>query len=286
MQDHSVDLILGLALRHRALRPRRDNPREPLWSQYKRVLRPDGVVVLTAAAPYSATLTVSNLPWFRGEWIWRKEQGTGFLNVDRNPLKNQEHILVFSGYADHTYNPQIEPGKPYRKRRKPTKSIVYGNCKNDSEICNWGFRYPTTDLFFPHDPERLHPNQKPVALFEFLIRTYTNIGDCVLDTCMGSGTTSVACINTLRQFIGFESDPSYLGVASKRIREAEQRQSTHRKSAFSGFVIDSNLARRPLSIAQRKRLLNVGWIQKHRRIKWNKTNVKKKRQELLASVAV
>lgn len=187
-----------------------------LWSEYKRVC--GGAIVLTAQTPFDKVLGASNLQMLRYEWVWRKESGTGFLNAKRAPLKDHENILVFYGKLP-TYNPQMRTGfKPYR-------------CKKGGETSNYnqsgivttessGERYPVTVLEFPRDKAKLHPTQKPVALMEYLIRTYTNEGDTVMDNCMGSGTTGVACMNTGRRFIGIEMDAGYFQIAQNRIMEA------------------------------------------------------------------
>ncbi len=226
--DHSVDLVLA-DLPFGQTQNVWDTPiaLEPLWQQYKRVIRPNGAIVLTAQIPFSIVLASSNLPWLKYEWIWIKEQGTGFLNAKIYPLKIHENILVFCEGV-HTYNPQMEPGKPYRVlSRKPHTGSNYGECNTVSSI-DTHERFPKTVLNFDHDKEsHIHPTQKPVALFEYLVRTYTNPGELVLDNCMGSGTTGVACINADRRFIGYELDPDYFAAANDRL-EHHQKQSKDR----------------------------------------------------------
>lgn len=190
-------------------------PLEPLWAEYKRILSPSGVVVLTAQSPFDKVLASSNLKWLRYEWIWVKENATGFLNAKKAPLKKHENVLVFAP-GKHTYNPQFTVGKPYITKRNGNTTPNYGKHASSATF-NDGFRYPTSVLEFPRDRQKLHPTQKPVALFEYLIRTYTNPGELVLDNCMGSGTTAIAAINTGRHFIGFEMDEKYFGVAQERI---------------------------------------------------------------------
>lgn len=212
--DGSIDLIL-CDLPYGTTRNKWDSVIDlaALWTEYKRVCC--GAIVLTAQTPFDKVLGASNIDMLRYEWIWRKEAGTGFLNAKRAPLKDHENVLVFYGKTP-TYNPQMRTGfKPYR-------------CKKGGETSNYnpsgivttessGERYPVTVLEFSRDKVKIHPTQKPVALMEYLIRTYTNEGDLILDNCMGSGTTGVACMNTSRRFIGIEKDDGYFEVAKKRI---------------------------------------------------------------------
>lgn len=188
-----------------------------LWKEYNRVLKINGVVLLFASDLFSAELVMSNYKSYKYKWIWQKEAGTGFLNAKRMPLRDFEEILVFYK-KQPTYNPQMRLGKPY-KITKGSKSSNY--CKTDKIVTtvNDGSRYPLTVLKFNRDKEKLHPAQKPVSLLEYLIKTYTNEGDIVLDNCMGSGSTGVACINTNRKFIGIEIDEKYFKIAKERIKE-------------------------------------------------------------------
>ncbi|WPJ53455.1 hypothetical protein RCIP0062_00070 [Klebsiella phage RCIP0062] len=203
-----------------------------LWAEYKRVCR--GAIVLTAQAPFDKVLGASNLPMLRYEWIWRKEAGTGFLNAKRAPLKDHENVLVFYDRLP-TYNPQMREGKPYKARfsARNLQSANYGHsAMNDVIQREYSGRYPVTVLDFPRDKVKMHPTQKPVALMEYLTKTYTNEGDLVLDNCMGSGTTGVACMNTGRRFIGIEKDAGYFQVAQGRIMEAAEtnQQETNQTS--------------------------------------------------------
>lgn len=188
-----------------------------VWSEYKRICR--GAIVLTAQSPFDKVLGASNINMLRYEWIWRKEAGTGFLNAKKAPLKDHENVLVFYDKPP-TYNPQMRTGfKPYKCAQGKTKSENYGSQTGAVTVSN-GERYPVTVLDFPRDKAKVHPTQKPVALMEYLIRTYTNEGDTVLDNCMGSGTTGVACANTGRRFIGMEQDAGYFKIAQERIEQA------------------------------------------------------------------
>lgn len=186
-----------------------------LWSCYGRTAKETSPIVLTATQPFASACVMSKPEWFKYEWIWKKPLGTGFLNAKKQPLRNHEQVLVF--YRQQClYNPQKTPGKPY-KVKKGSETMNYG--KHDCVVTNneTGDRYPLTVQEFNYDKEKLHPTQKPLSLMEYLIKTYTNEGDTVLDNCMGSGTTGIACINTNRNFIGIEKDEKYFELASKRI---------------------------------------------------------------------
>jgi len=185
-----------------------------LWLQYNRICK--GAIVLTAQTPFDKVLGFSNLKNLKYEWIWKKESGTGFLNSKKAPLKNHENILVFYE-KQPTYNPQMRTGfKPYVCKQGNTKSKNYGEQTGAITKSN-GDRYPLTVIEFKRDKEKIHPTQKPVGLMEYLIKTYTNEEDMVLDNCMGSGTTGVACKNLNRNFIGIELDKDYFQMAEKRI---------------------------------------------------------------------
>lgn len=208
---------------------------EPLWQHHKRILRPNGVIVLTAKGPFVATLINSNLSWYQYEWIWEKPNAVGFMNAKRRPLMAHENCLVFAP-GPHTYNPQMVDGKPYTRSRKPTASTNYGKCERDSHTVNDGLRYPRTVVCFRHDRPSIHPTQKPVALFEYFIRTYTTPGDLVLDNCIGSGTTAIACINSGRNYIGFESDPGYCEAAEDRITTHRERLTESLEASCHCFI--------------------------------------------------
>jgi site-specific DNA-methyltransferase (adenine-specific) len=216
--DGSVDLVL-CDLPYGTTQNKWDSvlPLDALWREYTRICR--GAIVLTAQAPFDKVLGASNVGMLRYEWIWRKEAGTGFLNAKKAPLKDHENVLVFYGKPP-TYNPQMRTGfKPYKCKQGHVGSN-YGSVRPENVSESDGSRYPVTVLDFKRDKDKLHPTQKPVALMEYLVKTYTNEGDTVMDNCMGSGTTGVACVNTGRHFIGFEKDPGYFIVASERIMAA------------------------------------------------------------------
>ena len=198
-------------------------PLDKLWEQYKRIAKKNAAICLFAQTPFDKVLGCSNLEWLKYEWIWEKEMGTGFLNAKKMPLKNHENILVF--YRElPTYNPNMRQGfEPY-KCKAGDKSTNYCNYENVVTISD-GVRYPLTVLNYNRDSDSFHPTQKPVDLLRYLIRTYSNEGDTILDNCMGSGTTAVACIREKRHFIGFELNKEYFDKACKRI-DAERRQLT------------------------------------------------------------
>lgn len=192
-------------------------PFDKLWEQYERVIKDNGAIVLTGQQPFSSKLIMSNLELFRYEWIWEKEQGTGFLNAKKIPLKNHENILIFYKKLP-IYNPQFKQGEP-RSSWAGGESSNYGKFEKQTYDNPTGKRYPVTvQRFVAHQNHGLHPTQKPVALFEYLIKTYTNKGDTVLDNCMGSGTTAIACLNTERNFIGFETNEEYYSKSLQRIK--------------------------------------------------------------------
>jgi len=198
-------------------------PFEPLWEQYKRIIKDNGAIVLTSQTPFDKILGCSNLEMLRYEWIWQKEQGTGGGNANKMPLKDHENVLVFYKSLP-VYNPQFTEGKPYKiTRGKPKLDSVYGKTgfgKSFTKINN-GERYPKTVIKFTKE-YGLHPTQKPVALFEYLIKTYTNEGDLVLDNCAGSGTTGVACKNLNRNCILIEKDETYFKIAERRINQTSE----------------------------------------------------------------
>jgi DNA modification methylase len=189
-------------------------PLEPMWEQLKRVIKPNGAIVMTAAQPFTTTLIASNMKMFRYDLKWCKTQGTGFYNANRMPLRAHEDVLVFYGKLP-TYNPQKTEGKPYRQRRGTASDVYQG--KDLHETVSDGGRHPLSWRTFKRDKDKVHPTQKPVALMEYLIKTYTNEGDTVLDFTMGSGSTGVAAKNLNRSFIGIELDPEYFDIAKQRI---------------------------------------------------------------------
>ena len=203
-------------------------PFEPLWEQYKRITKKNAAIVLFSQMPFGAELIMSNRKMFRYEWIWQKTIATGFLQANKMPLKSHENVLVFYQTLP-TYNPQKRQGTPYVKNRQITDFTNYGGQRNSTTTNKNGERYPLDVVLVKSTANTVagknnlfHPTQKPVALCEYLIRTYTNEGETVLDNCIGSGTTAVAAINTGRRFIGFEKDAGYFDIAQKRIATAKE----------------------------------------------------------------
>lgn len=217
--DGSVDMIL-CDLPYGTTQNKWDSviPLGPLWCEYRRVCKPTSAIVLTAQTPFDKVLGSSNLSMMKYEWIWQKTKATGHLNAKLAPMKNHENILVFYSKPP-TYNPQglIRKAIPTIRQGRDNGSN-YGKSNRDAiqEFEN----YPRTVLAFGSEGKTIHPTQKPVALMEYLIRTYTNEGQTVLDNTMGSGTTGVACVNTERCFIGIERDEDYFNVATNRINTA------------------------------------------------------------------
>ena len=222
IDNNSVDVIL-CDLPYGVTRNKWDCiiPIELLWKEYKRVLKEKGIIILTATQPFASRLIMSNLEMFRYDLIWEKPLATGFLNANRMPLRNHESILVFYNSLP-IYNPQKTEGKPYKMVRR-SDSTDYGEVKNLHQETNNvdGKRFPKSVIKFSSDKEKLHPTQKPLALFEYLILTYSEKNALVLDNCMGSGTTAVACLNLNRNFIGIELEQRYVDICNKRIMEVK-----------------------------------------------------------------
>ena len=227
--DKSVDMIL-CDLPYGTTSCKWDNviPFEPLWEQYERVIKDDGAIVLFGSEPFSSLLRTSNLKLYKYDWKWEKHSAANFLNFKYQPAKVHEDVMVFGKKAtsyskngNMKYYPQMSSGKAYTQTSGKQKND-YGNSTVRTPIKqvvteNKGERYPRSIQKFMLDKNKLHPTQKPVALLEYLIKTYTKEGDTVLDNCIGSGSTGVACINTNRNFIGIELDKTYFEIASKRL---------------------------------------------------------------------
>ena len=207
-------------------------PFEPLWEQYRRVIKDNGAIVLTSQGIFTARLILSNEEWFKYKIVWIKSKSTNFLNAKKQPLRKHEDICVFYK-KQPTYNPQMTPGESYDKGiRKDQFTGSYGDFK-PYHVKSDGMRYPNDVVFYDEDDfddcvyfktaesegPVYHPTQKPVELGRYLIKTFTNEGDIVLDNAMGSGSTGVACVNTNRNFIGIEKDDKYFEIAKKRIEQ-------------------------------------------------------------------
>ena len=197
-----------------------------LWEQYERIIKPNGAIVLTAAQPFTSILVMSNLKLFKYDWVWKKPKGTGHLNAKKQPMRDKEDVLVF--YKNQcTYNPQWTWGEPYSnlksgKTAKPSTAEVSGKYMNGAEYRNGsdGRRYPKqVQEFGVVERGTIHPTEKPVDLFRYFIRTYTNEGELVLDNTAGSGTTAIACLEENRQFIVMEQDPDYFEKIKKRVAD-------------------------------------------------------------------
>jgi len=208
-------------------------PFEPLWEQYKRIIKDNGAIALTASQPFTSALVMSNPKWFKYSWYWIKDKPSNFLMGKKQPLRYVEECLVFSKGIP-TYNPQMQLREEKDKRKnKLTSSMLKNenigiNIKTDKYQNRLksgvnDFIYPRNYQKFNNRTDGQHPTQKPVSLFEYLIKTYTNEGDLVLDNCAGSGTTAIACINTKRNYLLIEKEEKYCEDAAKRIKaEADQ----------------------------------------------------------------
>lgn len=194
-------------------------PFEKLWEQYKRIVKPTSPILLFGQEPFSTYLRMSNISWFKYDWIWEKEQGANFMLCKYQPYRVHEIISVFSK-GSHTYNPQMEKGNPYISGKGTSGSNFRNVLKTQS--VNEGTRYHRSVIKVKtekHNKMSLHPTQKPLALIEYLILTYSNHGDTVMDNCMGSATTAVAAIRTGRNWIGYEMNTEFYNMALKRIDE-------------------------------------------------------------------
>jgi site-specific DNA-methyltransferase (adenine-specific) len=234
LEPHSVDMILAdppygiTALKHW------DSviPFEPLWTQLKRVIKPNGVIAMFGSQPFTSALVMSNPAWFKHEWIWIKDRGSNFGNTVREPMKEHEQVLIFSA-GQWTYNKQMQRRLPSGASRVRYDFInekpagVYGAFTREGRRTGEPLRVPASWQQFNRETG-LHPTQKPVALLAYLIRTYTHKGETVLDFCMGSGSTGAACIEEGRDFIGIEKDAEYFKVASERLEREQTKPRTLR----------------------------------------------------------
>lgn len=196
-------------------------PFDRLWEQYKRLIKDNGAILLFGSQPFTSDVTRSNLEWFKYELIWEKTLASNFMLTKKQPQKKHENILVFYN-RQPIYNPQMGEGKPYTDKARKRTVGVHGDAVTIKKpIENTGTRYPSSVIKFSNGNNGgVHPTQKPVQLCEWLVKTYTNEGGMVLDNCMGSGTTGVACANTCRRFVGIEKEPKYFDIASLRVSEA------------------------------------------------------------------
>jgi site-specific DNA-methyltransferase (adenine-specific) len=219
LPDKSIDMILcDLPYGTTACKWDTIIPFEPLWKQYKRLIKDNGAIVLTASQPFTSALVMSNPGWFKYEWIWEKDKGANFASCKKTPMKTHENVLVFGGGQ---YFPQMKE-RPIENIRQNKPRINKSSQTGTVWLCEKSkgslpIKYPESVLKVNACREYLHPTQKPVALFEYLIRTYTNEGDTVLDNCAGSGTTGIACLNTGRKYILIEKDAAYCEIIRRRI---------------------------------------------------------------------
>ncbi len=224
--DKSIDMILcDLPYGTTACKWDTIIPFEPLWEQYKRLIKDNGAIVLTAIEPFASALIMSNPKGFKHEWIWDKVRPSGFQVAKYKPMQRHESVLVFTSKGERVnYFPIMEI------RDKPVKGRVTSSSEssplkyNDGKTRTYTHKNPQSIIVFPKPNRAVHPTQKPVALFEYLIKTYTNEGETVLDNCAGSGTAAIASLNTGRFFIGIEKDPKYVEIARQRVEQAQAQQ--------------------------------------------------------------
>ena len=206
---------------------------ELMWEQLNRIIKPNGAIVLFGTEPFSSALRLSNIKNFRYDIVWEKPNNTNFMRLKREIGKRHEMISVFYK-KQPTYNPQMKEGKPYKDKRTNRKSWEgVNNQSTKIPIDNSGTRYPSSvQKFCNVNKNTLHPTQKPVELLEYLIKTYTNENETVLDFTMGSGSTMVACVNTKRKGIGIELDETYYKLAKKRVEEKIKEKDNEAPTLF------------------------------------------------------
>jgi site-specific DNA-methyltransferase (adenine-specific) len=224
--DKSVDMILcDLPYGTTACKWDSIIPFEPLWEQYERVIKDNGAIVLMASQPFTTVLINSNLEAFRYCWVWNKKKAGNIFLAKKQPMKIHEDVVVFSK-KPHNYYPQmIKRDKVKRSKNYGTGEAIGGTKEKENKVYTYTHKYPTSILEFSNAVQKgkVHPTQKPVALFEYLIRTYTQPGEIVLDNCIGSGTTAIAALNTGRFFIGIEKEPKYVEIARQRVEQAQMQ---------------------------------------------------------------
>lgn len=222
MEDNSVDLLLtdfpyGTLNKRNTWDTIIDY--DVFWREAYRICKLNAAIISTAAQPFTSVLIASNYNDFKYSWVWEKSKASNYLNAKKQPLRAHEDIVVF--YRNQcTYNPQMVKGNPYDKGTAVRDTEAYGvQTKAVHVVSDSGLRYPRSVLYFrtAESEGKYHPTQKPIALMEYLVNTYSNPNDVVLDPCMGSGTTGLACKTTNRQFIGIEKDPEYFQLATTRI---------------------------------------------------------------------
>jgi len=202
-------------------------PLEPMWEQLKRVIKPNGAIVMTASQPFTTTLIASNMKMFKYCWVWEKTQSRGHLLAYKRPMQKHEDVLVFcNGTEIYNYVLTDKPKKDIRPHSVSGKAGVYNNKpvhQSQTRRIPLDKKLPESIIKFSNAQKTIHPTQKPVALMEYLIKTYTNEGETVLDFTCGSGTTCVACIKTKRNYIGIELDEKYYKIARRRVKKAKEK---------------------------------------------------------------
>lgn len=222
--DGSIDMILAdLPYGTTACKWDTIIPFDLLWEQYERVIKDNGAIVLTASQPFASSMVMSNPKLFKYEWVWRKSRPSNPFLAKKQPLRYHENVLVFYK-KQPTYNPVMKKGEKNHATKGFTSKHNIQNVQYQWNSNTGDLKYPSSviDIKSTDSTSNLHPTQKPVPLMEYLIKTYTNAGETVLDNCMGSGTTGVACVNTGRNFIGMELEQEYFDIASKRIADVQE----------------------------------------------------------------
>lgn len=240
MAGHSVDAIIAdlpygvLNRKNRDAQWDRKIPLAPLWNEYRRIAKPDAPIILFGQGMFTAELVLSQPGLWKYNLIWHKDRTSGHLNANRMPLRQHEDIIVFYDKLP-VYHPQMTPSLPeQRNHGRKTTRVCTNRCYGNMVITPvriMDCKYPTSVIYVPKEHKSghfFHPTQKPVALIEYLIKTYTDEGDVVLDNCIGSGTTAVAAIRTNRHYVGFEINPDYCSIADRRIAEERQNMAGHK----------------------------------------------------------
>lgn len=222
IEDNSIDAII-CDLPYGTTQCKWDSvlPFDKLWEQYVRIIKPNGAIILFGSQPFTSALIMSKISWFKYELIWHKSHPTGFASSKKRTMKYHENILVFYN-KQPTYNPQMTKGKPNHWTVNKAGTVSNSQPKlGEIENKNGDNKFPNSVMYFncPNRNGILHPTQKPLELLEYLVKTYTNEGDMVLDNCMGSGTTGLACKKTYRNFLGIEKDKNYFDIAVRRVSE-------------------------------------------------------------------
>ena len=223
--DKSIDMILcDLPYGTTACKWDIVIPFEPLWEQYNRIIKDNGAIVLFGSEPFSSQLRMSNIKNYKYDWVWNKITAKGHLVAKYRPMQQTENISIFSKNKINYYPIMTDrPKDKIQITKEAKRTEIMGGTKGKMELKKYDKWYPKTLLTFKTE-RGYHPTQKPVALLEYLIKTYTNVGETVLDNCMGSGSTGVACLNTNRNFIGIELDEGYFNIAKERLESCQKQK--------------------------------------------------------------